>query len=159
MGDPIMVKFAVIGQGLEKDIEEMIDRYLRSQQEMKTMLICSLLDLSIIAITDRILERCGVLESAYHLNGSILYRNAEGVWRTKHPRWDAGLFSFLYGNNTRMILSNSRKQDLKDSLVAIFEMREEIVTYSAIMALYDMARRNFVSIEIFEVVFQGIHIT
>lgn len=154
IGDPIMVKFAVIRQGLEKDIVKMIDRYLKPQQEMKTMLICSLLDLSVIPITDSILERCGVLESAYHLNNSILYRNAEGVWRTKHPRWDVGLFSFLYGNNTRMILPNSRKKDLKDSLVAISKLRKEVITYSATMALYDMARRNFVSIEMFEMVFK-----
>ena len=154
MGDPIMVKFAVLGKGLEKDIEEMNDRYLRPQQEMKTMLICSLLDISNIAITDRMLELCGVLESAYHLNGSLLHRNAEGKWRTKHPRWDKGLFSFLYGNNTRMTVSNSRKQDLKDSLVAICEMREETVAYSAITALYDMVRQNFVPIELFEIVFK-----
>lgn len=53
-----------------------------------------------------------------------------------------------------MILSNSRKQDLKDSLVAICEMREEVITYSAIMALDDMARLNFLPIELFEVVFK-----
>jgi len=152
-GDPMMVKFTVLGQGLEKDIEEMNYRYLRSQQEMKTMLICSLLDFSDILITDRILEQSGVLESAYHLNGSILYRNTEGIWKTKHPRWVQGLFSFLYGNNTGMILSNRGKQDLKDSLDAIFEMRNETVTYSAIMTLYDMAHQKFVPIELFQVVF------
>ena len=42
IGDPIMVKFAVLGKGLEQDVEEMYDRYLKLQQEMKTMLICSL---------------------------------------------------------------------------------------------------------------------
>jgi tetratricopeptide (TPR) repeat protein len=154
MGDPIMVKFAVLGQGLERDIEEMNDRYLRNQLEMKTMLICSLLDISVIPITDSILERCGVLESAYHLNKSVLYRNAEGIWRTKHLRWDMGLFSFLYGNNTRMILSSSRKQDLKDSLLAIYEMGEDVITYLAVMALYDMVRLNFLPIKLFEVIFK-----
>jgi hypothetical protein len=135
IGDPIMVKFAVLGKGLEQDVEEMYDRYLKPQQEMKTMLICSLLDISNIAITDRMIELCGVRESALHLNGSILHRSAEGLWRTKHPRWDRGLFSFLYGNNTRITMSNRRKQDLKDSLYAIFDLREETVTYSAIMTL------------------------
>src|SRR5918995_4345132 len=154
IGDPIMVKFAVLGKGLEQDVEEMYDRYLKLQQEMKTMLICSLLDISNIAITDRMIELCGVRESALHLNGSILHRSAEGLWRTKHPRWDRGLFSFLYGNNTRITMSNRRKQDLKDSLYAIFDLREETVTYSAIMTLYDMGRAKFVPIEIFEDIFK-----
>lgn len=114
-GDPIMVKFAVLRHGLEQDVEEMNDRYLKRQQEMKTMIICSLLDLSNIAITDRMLKLCGVLESAYHLNRSILYRDTNGLWRTKHPRWDQQLFSFLYSNNTSMILQARRNQALKDS--------------------------------------------
>ncbi|HKG89501.1 MAG TPA: hypothetical protein VKA95_14350, partial [Nitrososphaeraceae archaeon] len=116
-GDPIMVKFFVLMQGLEKDVEEMTYRYLSSQQEMKTMLICSLLDISNIAITDSMLKLCGILESAYDLNGSILHQNTEGLWRTKHPRWDLELFSFLYGKNSRTTLADRRKQDLKDSLV------------------------------------------
>jgi hypothetical protein len=53
-----------------------------------------------------------------------------------------------------MILPNSRKKDLKDSLVAISKLRKEVITYSVTMALYDMTRRNFVSIEMFEVVFK-----
>jgi tetratricopeptide (TPR) repeat protein/energy-coupling factor transporter ATP-binding protein EcfA2 len=152
-GDPIMVKFAVLGQGIDKDVKEMSDRYLRPQQELKTMLICSLLDISSVMITDSILEQCGVLESAYHLNGSTLYRNTEGIWRTKHPRWDEELFSFLYGNNTRRMLSNRGKQDLMDSLNAIFEMGDETVTYSAIITLYDMALQKFVPIELFHIIF------
>ena len=60
-GDPIMVKFSVFEQGLDQDVAEMYARYLSPQLEMKTMLICSLLDLSNIDITDNILELCGVL--------------------------------------------------------------------------------------------------
>jgi tetratricopeptide (TPR) repeat protein len=126
-------------------------RYLSPQQEMKTMLICSLLDISNIGITDRMLKLCGVLESANHLNGSILHQNTEGMWKTKHPAWDQKLFSFLYGTIT--VLPERRKH-LEDSLVAIYGMREETVAYSAIMTLYDMARRNFVPMDLFEVVFK-----
>lgn len=148
-----MVKFAVLGKGLEKDIVEMVDRYLRPQQEMKIMLICSLLDIPNLAITDKMLELCEVLESAYHLNGSILHRNAEGIWKTKHPRWDQKLFSFLFGSNNTTTLLQHRK-NLNDSLVAIYRIREEAVAYSAIMTLYDMVRQNFVPIKLFEVVFK-----
>jgi tetratricopeptide (TPR) repeat protein len=153
-GDPIMVKFSVFGQGLEQDVEEMYDRYLRTQLEMKTMLICSLLDTSNIEITDKILELCGVLEGAYHLNGATLYRNAEGSWRTKHPRWDRELFSFLYSKNSMRTRVERRKQDLNDSLIAIYRMKEEDITYSVVLMLYYIASQNFVSIDIIESIFQ-----
>jgi hypothetical protein len=123
-----MVKISVFGQGLEQDVEEMYDRYLRPQLEMKTMLICSLLDASNIEVTDKILELCGVIEGAYHLNGATLYRNAEGSWSTKHPRWDRELFSSLYSRNSiRTLISNairfrksSFKQRMKELLLMIF---------------------------------------
>src|SRR5205823_14428127 len=122
--------------------------------EMKTMLVCSLLDTSNIEITDKILELCGVTEGAFHLNGSTLYRNAEGLWRTKHPRWDRELFSFLYSKDTIRTLAERRKQDLKDSLIAIYGMRDEDITYSGVRMLYYTARQNSVPIDIIQSVFQ-----
>ena len=85
-GDPVMVKFSVFGKGLEQDVAEMSDRYLRTQLERNTMLICSLLDISNTEITDNFLEKCGVLETARNLDGSVLCRNSDGSWNTKHPR-------------------------------------------------------------------------
>jgi tetratricopeptide (TPR) repeat protein len=152
-GDPIMVKFSVFGQGLEQDVEEMYDRYLRPHLEMKTMLTCSLLDTSNIEITDKILELCGVLAGAYHLNGSTLYRNSESSWRTKHPRWDQELFTFLYNKKSGIAVEH-RKQDLKDSLIAIYNIKAEDITYSVVSTLYKNAAQNIVPIDMVESVFQ-----
>jgi tetratricopeptide (TPR) repeat protein len=152
-GDPIMVKFSVFGQGLEQDVEEMYDRYLRPQLEMKTMLICSLLDMSNIEITDAILERCGVLMGAYNLDGTTLSRNNERTWRTKHPRWDQEFFSFLYNENSRASVE-SRMRALTESLLAIYSIKVEEITYSVVWTLYYIARQNFVPINIVEAVFQ-----
>jgi hypothetical protein len=131
-------KFSVFGQGLDKDVEEMYHRCLKSQLEMKSMLICSLLDISNIGITNKVLERCGVLMGAYSLDGKTLSQSYEGSWRTKHTRWDQELFSFLYKENNRALLEQ-RKQDLKDSLFALYSMKEEDITYSVIGTLYSLA--------------------
>jgi tetratricopeptide (TPR) repeat protein len=152
-GDPVMVKFSVFRQGLDRDVQELWARYLGSQLSMKAMLICSLLDISNTEITDKILEKCGVLEAAHHLDGSILRRNSDGLWRTKHPRWDVELLYFLYNDNSRP-LAEKRKQDLRDSLIALYLMKEEEITYSALAMLYSIAAQNFVPINVVESVFQ-----
>ena len=143
-GDPVMVKFAVFGKGLEQDVEEMSDRYLGSQLARKTMLICSLLDISNTEVTDKLLEKCGVLKAAHHLDGSILHRNSDGLWKTKHTRWDLELFSFFYNKKSGTLLEQ-RKQNLKDSLIALYLLRDEEITYSVIEALYYIAAEDIVS--------------
>ncbi len=152
-GDPILVKFSVFSRGLEQDVEEMSNRYLVSPQEMKTMLICSIFDISNTEITDKLLEKCGVLEAAHRLDGSILHRNSDGLWKTKHTRWDLELFSFLY-NVKSGTLSEQRKQVLKDSLIAIYLIREKDITYSAVVAIYCVAGQNYVPINVVDAVFQ-----
>jgi tetratricopeptide (TPR) repeat protein len=47
-----------------------------------------------------------------------------------------------------------RKQDLKDSLIAIYGMREEDITYSVLGRLYYITRQNIIPIDIVESVFQ-----
>ena len=64
------------------------------------------------------------------------------------------LFSFLYSNNDKTILPERRKQELKDTLLAIGELQEEDVTVPGIIALYDMVRRKFVPMDLFESVFK-----
>lgn len=152
-GDPIMVMFSVFGQGLDKDVEEMYDRYLRSEQRIKTMLICSLLDISNITITDAILSHCGVLKEANYLNGATLYRNSEGSWRTKHPRWDEELFSFLY-NEISVTQAEDRMRDLKDSLIALCSMKKEDITLLAVGTLYSIAAQGFLPIDLVESLFR-----
>lgn len=148
-GDPVMVKFSVFGKGLEQDVAEMSDRYLRSQVERKTMLICSLLDISNTEITDNLLEKCGVLETAHNLDGSILRRNSDGTWNTKHPRWDLELFSFFF-NKKSGTQFEERKQDFEDSIIALYHLREDKIIYSVIGTVYHIAAEKFVPLDVAE---------
>jgi tetratricopeptide (TPR) repeat protein len=152
-GDPLMVKFYILDRRLEQDVTEMSDRYLRSPVERKTMLICSILDISSTEITDKLFEKCGVLETAHNLDGSILHRNSDGLWKTKGRRWAMKMFSFFFDNKSRTQLEG-REQDLKDSLVALFQIGEEKITFSAIKTLHYLVTINFVPKAAFDSVFQ-----
>ncbi|HYV52907.1 MAG TPA: hypothetical protein VE971_06385, partial [Candidatus Eisenbacteria bacterium] len=152
-GNPLMFKFYVLDRRLEQDVTEMSDRYLRSPVERKTMLICSILDISSTEITDKLLEKCGVLETAHNLDGSILHRNSDGLWKTRSRRWAMKMFSFLFDNKSRTQLEG-REQDLKDSLVALFQIGEEKITFSVIKTLHYLVTINFVPKAAFESVFQ-----
>ncbi len=62
-GHPIMVKFYVIGKGLKEDVEDRYYRYLTDVTttlphltKIQTVLICSLLDIANLSITDKLLE-------------------------------------------------------------------------------------------------------
>lgn len=72
-----MVKFSLFSQGLSNDVRERHDRYLKSPLRMKAMLICSLLDIPNLKITDVILERCKVLKDAYYIDWAALYQSSE----------------------------------------------------------------------------------
>jgi tetratricopeptide (TPR) repeat protein len=152
-GDPGMVEFYVTDKRVEHDVEEISDRYLSSPLERKTVLICSILEISDTQITDELLENCEVLETAYNLDGSVLRRTSNRLWKTKGRRWALKLFSFLF-NKTSATQLEERKQDLNDSLIALYQIKEEKITYSAINALYYVVDKNFVPKAVVESVFQ-----
>ena len=158
-GLPIMVKFYVFGKGLEEDVEDRYYRYLTyvptavEQQSdltrIQAMLICALLDISNLPITDKLLEKMGILSTAYDLENAMLYQYSEGLWKTLHPRWDIELLSFLYSGNNKSILLR-RKEDLKKALDSIFKISDESITASTIQTLYDIASSKKIPINIVE---------
>jgi hypothetical protein len=152
-GDLVKVKFSILDRRLEQYVAEMSGRYVRSPLERKTMLICSILEISDTEITDKLLEKCGVLETAHNLDGSVLHRNSDGSWNTKGRRWALKLFSFFF-NKTDGTQLEERKQDLKDSIVALYHMREVKITYSVIETLNFIRAHNFVPVDMVESVFQ-----
>jgi hypothetical protein len=152
-GDPMMVKFYVLDRRLEQDVTEMSVRYLKSPAERKTMLICSILYISSTEITDKLLEKCGVLETAHNLDSYVLHRNSDSLWKTKGRRWAMKMFSFFFDNKSRTQLEGA-EQDLKDSLIALFQLGEEKITFSVIKTLHYLVTINLVPKAAFESVFQ-----
>jgi len=153
-GHPIMVKFLVFGKGLREDVEDRYYRYLfnqsTSQPEIKkiqVMLICSILDISNLPITNKLLEQMDLLSYAYDLERALLYQYSESLWKTIHPRWDIELLSFLYNIQNKGILSK-RIEYLKMAIDTIFNVSDEYITVTTIQSLYDVASINSIPINI-----------
>ena len=74
-GHPLMVKFSVFGKGLRSDVERRYENYLSDAEqseeayEMKitTMLVCSLLDIAGLPISEELLEDMDLLSYALDL--------------------------------------------------------------------------------------------
>lgn len=134
-----MVKFAVIGKGLEEDVKERYDRYLvKDPLSMQTMLVCSLLDIANLQITDNLLEDMDVIEYAYNLDHATIYQYSDGSWKTIHPRWDLELLSFLYNESDKGIVFK-RKELLEKAVQSIFKIEDGNITASVIGTTYGIA--------------------
>jgi tetratricopeptide (TPR) repeat protein len=155
-GHPIMVKFYVFGKGLEEDVEDRYYRYLTDVTttlpdltKIQTALVCSLLDIANLPITDKLLERMEIQDHAYDLEHAMLYQYSEGSWKTIHPRWDMELLSFLYNEKNKSILLK-RVGYLKKALDSIFSISDESITASVIQTIYDIASLRKIPINIVE---------
>jgi tetratricopeptide (TPR) repeat protein len=140
-GNPLMVKFFVVGQGLDKDVKIRFNRHLYDPMRMHTMLVCSLLDIANIQITDDMLENMNILEYAYYLENITLRQLADGLWKTIHPRWDIELLSLIYNESDKRILSRN-KGYLKKAIDSIFNIDNERITVSVIQIMYDLSTIN-----------------
>jgi hypothetical protein len=102
IGHPIMVKFLLLRDGLRTNVEHRYNDYLNGDsRKMQTMLVCSLLDIGSLPITDELLQNMGLLRDAYDLENVTLYQPTTGSWKTIHPRWDIELLSFLYNQGDK----------------------------------------------------------
>ena len=155
-GQPIMVKFSVLGKGLKEDVEDRYYRYLINDTtslpdltKIQTALICSLLDIANIPITDKLLEKMDIQKYAFDLEHVLLNQYSEGLWKTIHPRWDMELLSFLYNEKNKSILSK-RTEYLKKGLDYIFAVSNESITGSIIQVLFDIVTLKKIPIKIVE---------
>ena len=156
-GLPIMVKFNIFGKGLKEDVEDRYYRYITdgsdTQQpdlgKIQTILVCSLLDIVNLPITDKLLEKMDLLRTAYALEHAILYQYSEGLWKTIHAKWDMELLSFLDCEKNKSILFK-RKEHLKKALDLIFKIYDESTTAFIIQTMYDMASFKKIPINVVE---------
>jgi len=155
-GNPIMVKFYVLGKGLEEDVKDRYYRYLVDPlttqpdlEKINAILICILLDIANLPITDKLLEKIGILSYAYDLEHAMVHQFMGGFWKTIHPKWGMGLLFFLYNEKNNSILFK-RKQFLKNALKSLFDISDESLTSSIIQFLYDLVLLKIMSIDIVE---------
>jgi tetratricopeptide (TPR) repeat protein len=150
-GHPILVKFAVFQEGLRNDVEKRYINYLNDRKtqmpdalKIQTALVCSLLDIAGIQISDKSLENMKLKKYAYALRFALLYNQPDGTWKTIHPRWDVELLSFLYKDNS------VEEEFLKDAIQSIFSIKDEKIAVTVIASIYDIAGSGFIPIELVE---------
>ena len=106
-GHPLMVKFSVFGEEDLKPMWKEYENYLRDPgqseeafaMKMTTMLVCSLLDIAGLPISEELLEDMDLLNYAVDLEGATLYSQPVIGWKTIHPKWDIEWLSYLYDPN------------------------------------------------------------
>jgi tetratricopeptide (TPR) repeat protein len=160
-GHPIIVKFYLLGGGLRTDVKRRYDDYLSGDSRalrVQIMLVCSLLDIRSLPITDELLQEMGLLRETYNIKNATLYRPTEGSWKTIHPRWDEELLYFLYNESDEIdegqIYDN--KEYLRTALGSVFNIKEDNTSvtqeraYSVIGTIYDIAALHVIPIDIIE---------
>jgi tetratricopeptide (TPR) repeat protein len=161
-GYPIMVKFYALGdtEGLRNDVIKRMGRYLVDEnkkpdgKKIQTTLICSFLDIANLTIKDELLEKMGLLDLAEQLDKTTIYEYKAGLWKTIHPKWDLELFSVMYNESNKAILS-FRTQLLQSALENIFDkLKEDDIPLLVIQVLYNIASDGILPLEIIESVFR-----
>ena len=159
-GYPILVTFLLLGDGLHKNVEDRYNIYLSADSgKTKTMLVCSLLDIASLPITDVFLQSAGFLREAHGLKNATLYQSTDGTWNTIHPRWDEELLSVMYNETEGQELIGN-KQYLAAALNSIFYTEEDkmttkaVRTYTTIGTVYSLAVRKTIPIEVVESLIQ-----
>jgi tetratricopeptide (TPR) repeat protein len=134
-GNPVMLKFCILGEGLEKDVRDRYHRYLRGEsKEMKTMLAVSLLELADFVVTDELIRKMKAITVANRvLKNATLYTHS-GVWSTIHRRWNIEFLKFLYKKSDGNLLYDDDIPFL-ESVKLIISTKDFGAIFSVIRAL------------------------
>jgi hypothetical protein len=152
-GHPIMVRFYVLGEGLRRDVEDRVSRYLDVHSEdaskkRQVAIICSLLHMATVFPDDEFLKGINLYSAALKLNHSILYRDNQDNWSTIHPIWAMEFFSYLFpigedSKDTR----DEHSEDLENVLDEAFTRKDENKTTAIIEQMYNIARNKKTSVD------------
>jgi tetratricopeptide (TPR) repeat protein len=137
-GTAIMVKFSVIGQGLEEDVSTRCSRYLENNLDkkagkIKTMFVCSLLRLGDFDVNDALLEKLQLKSFALALNRATLYRHSEH-WDIIHRRWSLEFLSFMLSQSNEEKFEEN-KELLWSAIESVFKTDEEDAIIAIVISL------------------------
>ena len=151
-GSPILVKFAVLGKGLRKDVEDRIEDYLKKDSNfMLTALVSSILVIGGIKITNDLFEKMQIKKYALRLEHAILYNSGNGLWNTIHSRWDMELLKILFVEENDEIILETNKEILSNAIHCMFDINNEDLIVSIIQTLYNtIAINNLIPLDILD---------
>jgi tetratricopeptide (TPR) repeat protein len=147
-GTPVLVKFAILGSGLRKDVEDRIEDYLKGDSNfMLTAIVTAILSIGGIKITDQLLEKMCIKKYAARLKNAILY-NSKGLWDTINSRWDTELLRILFIDEKDDIVLDVNKEILGNAIMCMLKIDNEDTIVAVIQTLYNtIAINNFIPLE------------
>ncbi len=152
-GNPLLVKFAILGSGLRKDVEDRIEDYLKKDFNfILTAVVTSILSIGGIKITDQLLEKFNLKKYATRLDHAILYNSGNGEWTTIHNRWDMELLKILFVTECDEMVLDINKGILEKAIRCMIEIDDEHLIVSIIQALYNtIAINNLIPLDTIDI--------
>lgn len=151
-GNPLLVKFAILGSGLRKDVEDRIEDYLSKDINfMLVAVVTSILSIGGIKITDQLLEKFNLKKYAIRLDHAILYNSGNGEWTTIHSRWDMELLKILFVTECDEMVLDINKGILEKAIRCMLEIDNEYLIVSIIQTLYNtIAMNNLIPLDMID---------
>ena len=121
-GYPIMVRFSVLNEGLDAHVKKMyieylVDNNMPNLNKIKTVILNSLFDISNIILTDELLQKFNLLDTAEDIKNTIIKKTGD-AWKTIHPKWDMQLFRHIFSLKYNLnLIENSFKETLKEIIL------------------------------------------
>ena len=152
-GNPLLVKFAILGSSLRKDVEDRIEDYLKEDFNfMLTAVVTSILSIGGIKITDQLLEKFNLKKFAIRLDHAILFNSGNGEWTTIHNRWDMELLKILFVSECDEMVLDINKGILEKAISCMIEIDDEHLIVSIIQALYNtIAINNLIPLDMIDI--------
>lgn len=148
-GHPVLLKFLLIGKGLDHHVATLYDRYVWGDERERygtleaAVLVC-LLDWSGVTITDEVVEGSDVPRRRLReLDGWLLKRDDRaGAWDAIGPRWDVEFFGQIAERRRNSVwVERSRSGLVRDVVAAVDSpaLRVELLTGMSTAVLEDAA--------------------
>jgi len=153
-GHPILFKYFLTGEGIEKDVKAKYANYIFDRNtkredgiRLKVALFSCILDSCGVKITKDLAEKCKFDLSL--LKDSILkYNKDTDAWETMHRVWNIEFFKF-WDSLTRIKRENP-EETIKQIVDTIVDLRNAEITFELIRNLADMVGHNQEIIKLFK---------
>ena len=138
-GCPILVFYSVFTQGFSKYVRLMKNEYLNSEDTIITMIICSILSLAELEITENTLKEMNIIELAYKLDKITLSHSSNFKWNTIHPKWDEEFLSLLLKEKEQYF---TNIKYFYEAIKKIFSMKNSNIGYKVILYFFKMVNNE-----------------
>ncbi|GIU71488.1 MAG: hypothetical protein KatS3mg003_0967 [Candidatus Nitrosocaldaceae archaeon] len=130
-GHPLIVRFHITGNGLDKHVKDRHDQYITNDNRLKAMMVCSLLDLANNPIDDKLANKLGIGDDLYYLSQAMLIHR-DDRWYTIHHLWAIAWFYYLFNTD-----DTYKIKKIRNILMDILSSLDEFNRFLSILVLFE----------------------